>query len=50
MSSVIPPGGEELTGNEVETIINFKNALGIDDPDAASMHVEVLLYFLDECT
>ncbi|KAG5224980.1 chloroplast inner envelope family protein [Salix suchowensis] len=31
VSSVIPPGGEELTGNEVETIINFKNALGIDD-------------------
>ena len=49
VSSVIPPGGEELTGNEVETIINFKNALGIDDPDAASMHVEVLLYFLVEC-
>ncbi|KAJ6745166.1 PROTEIN TIC110 CHLOROPLASTIC [Salix purpurea] len=41
VSSVIPPGGEELTGNEVETIINFKNALGIDDPDAASMHVEL---------
>ncbi|KAJ6745175.1 PROTEIN TIC110 CHLOROPLASTIC [Salix purpurea] len=41
VSSVIPPGGEELTGNEVETIINFKNALGMDDPDAASMHVEL---------
>ncbi|XP_061944105.1 protein TIC110, chloroplastic-like [Populus nigra] len=41
VSSVLPPGGEELKGNEVETIINFKNALGIDDPDAASMHVEL---------
>ncbi|KAJ6379117.1 hypothetical protein OIU76_015849 [Salix suchowensis] len=40
VSSVLPPGGEELRGNEVETIISFKNALGIDDPDAASMHVE----------
>ncbi|KAH8479977.1 hypothetical protein H0E87_030256 [Populus deltoides] len=41
VSSVLPPGGEELKGNEVETVINFKNALGIDDPDAASMHVEL---------
>lgn len=42
VSSVIPPGGEELKGDEAETIIKFKNALGIDDPDAASMHMEVL--------
>nr|XP_034921321.1 protein TIC110, chloroplastic-like isoform X1 [Populus alba] len=41
VSSVLPPGGEELRGNEVDTIINFKNALGMDDPDAASMHVEL---------
>ncbi|MQL87979.1 hypothetical protein Taro_020521 [Colocasia esculenta] len=41
VTSVLPPGGENLTGNEVETIIKFKNALGIDDPDAASMHVEI---------
>lgn len=47
VSSVLPPGGEELRGNEVETIISFKNALGIDDPDAASMHVEVFLYYMN---
>ncbi|XP_058198739.1 protein TIC110, chloroplastic isoform X2 [Rhododendron vialii] len=41
VSSVIPPGGENLKGDEVETIIKFKNALGIDDPDAAAMHMEV---------
>ncbi|KAK1272264.1 hypothetical protein QJS04_geneDACA005895 [Acorus gramineus] len=42
-----PLGGESfnendnLKGNEVETIIKFKNALGIDDPDAASVHMEI---------
>ncbi|KAL0904165.1 hypothetical protein M5K25_026239 [Dendrobium thyrsiflorum] len=41
VSSVIPPGAENLKGNEVETIIKFKNALGIDDPDAASVHMEI---------
>ncbi|EEF44660.1 protein TIC110, chloroplastic [Ricinus communis] len=41
VSSVLPPGNEDLKGNEVETIINFKSAMGIDDPDAASMHVEI---------
>ncbi|CAI0399562.1 unnamed protein product [Linum tenue] len=41
VSSVLPPGSEDLKGNEVETIINFKNALGIDDPDAAAMHMEI---------
>ncbi|KDP30450.1 hypothetical protein JCGZ_17138 [Jatropha curcas] len=41
VSSVLPPGGEDLKGNEVEIISNFKSALGIDDPDAASMHVEI---------
>ncbi|XP_059659856.1 protein TIC110, chloroplastic isoform X2 [Cornus florida] len=41
VSSVLPPGSEDLKGNEVETIIKFKNALGIDDPDAASMHMEI---------
>lgn len=41
VSSVLPPGGEELKGNEVEIITNFKSALGIDDPDAANMHVEI---------
>ncbi|CAI0549087.1 unnamed protein product [Linum tenue] len=41
VSSVLPPGSEDLKGNEVETIINFKKALGIDDPDAAAMHMEI---------
>lgn len=41
VSSVIPPGGDDLKGDEVETIIKFKNALGIDDPDAAGMHMEI---------
>ncbi|PKU65373.1 Protein TIC110, chloroplastic [Dendrobium catenatum] len=41
VSSVIPPGAENLKGNEVEAIIKFKNALGIDDPDAASVHMEI---------
>ncbi|KAK6246772.1 hypothetical protein QUC31_018337 [Theobroma cacao] len=40
-SSVLPSGSEDLRGDEVETIISFKNALGIDDPDAASMHMEI---------
>ncbi|KAG8371546.1 hypothetical protein BUALT_Bualt13G0099100 [Buddleja alternifolia] len=41
VSAVLPPGSEDLKGNEVETIIQFKNSLGIDDPEAASMHMEI---------
>lgn len=41
VSSVLPAGNEDLKGTEVETIIKFKNALGIDDPDAANMHIEL---------
>ncbi|RZS08435.1 hypothetical protein BHM03_00039408 [Ensete ventricosum] len=41
VSSVLPPGSENLKGYEVEMIIRFKEALGIDDPDAASVHVEI---------
>ncbi|KAK9126786.1 hypothetical protein Scep_015632 [Stephania cephalantha] len=41
VSSVLPPGNENLKGNEVETIIKFKNTLGIDDPEAAAVHMEV---------
>ncbi|XP_061339524.1 protein TIC110, chloroplastic-like [Gastrolobium bilobum] len=41
VSSVLPPGGEELKGDEADRIISFKNSLGIDDPDAAAMHMEV---------
>ncbi|KAL9316482.1 hypothetical protein ACSQ67_017483 [Phaseolus vulgaris] len=39
--SVFPPVGEELKGDEVDRIVAFKNSLGIDDPDAAAMHVEI---------
>ena len=48
VTSVIPPGMEELKGDEVDTIVNFKNALGIDDPEATSMHMEVLVGLLKE--
>lgn len=41
VTSVLPSGGEDLRGDEAEKIVMFKNALGIDDPDAASMHMEV---------
>ncbi|BBN70099.1 translocon at the inner envelope membrane of chloroplasts 110, partial [Prunus dulcis] len=41
VTSVLPPGAEELKGDEVETIVSFKNSLGIDDPEAASMHMEI---------
>ncbi|KAJ7959914.1 TIC110 protein, chloroplastic [Quillaja saponaria] len=40
VSFVLPPGSQELKGDEVAKIINFRNALGIDDSDAAPMHVE----------
>uniref|UniRef100_A0ACD5TNL3 Uncharacterized protein n=1 Tax=Avena sativa TaxID=4498 RepID=A0ACD5TNL3_AVESA len=39
--SVIPPGHGDLKGNEVEAIIKFKRALGLDDVDAANMHMAV---------
>ncbi|KAL0370832.1 UNVERIFIED_CONTAM: protein, chloroplastic [Sesamum angustifolium] len=35
------PESEDLKGDEVETIIKFKSSLGIDDPDAAAMHMEI---------
>lgn len=41
VTSVLPTGGEDLKGDEVDKIINFKNALGIEDPDAAAMHMEI---------
>ncbi|KAF4351272.1 hypothetical protein F8388_019660 [Cannabis sativa] len=42
VSSILPTGSQELNGNEVDTIISFKNALGIDDPEAAAaMHMEI---------
>uniref|UniRef100_A0A0E0BC38 Chloroplast inner envelope protein n=1 Tax=Oryza glumipatula TaxID=40148 RepID=A0A0E0BC38_9ORYZ len=39
--SVLPPGDEDLKGDEVQTIIKFKSALGLDDVDAANMHMEI---------
>jgi hypothetical protein len=41
VSGILPPGNEDLKGDEVESIIAFKKALGLDDPDAAAMHIEV---------
>ncbi|KAI3678567.1 hypothetical protein L6452_37863 [Arctium lappa] len=41
VSSVLPSGGEDLNGDEADIIIKFKNSLGIDDPDAAAMHMEI---------
>lgn len=46
MTGILPPGNEDLKGDEAESIIAFKNALGLDDPDAAAMHIEVVT-FLD---
>lgn len=45
MSSVLPSGSQDLSGDEVDTIIKFKSALGIDDPDAAAMHMEVSIQY-----
>ncbi|TVU32207.1 hypothetical protein EJB05_23929, partial [Eragrostis curvula] len=39
--SVLPPGDEDLNGTEVPAIVKFKNALGLDDVDAANMHMEI---------
>ena len=46
VTSVLPAEGQSLKGDEVEKIVKFKSALGIDDPDAASMHMEVFSRFL----
>lgn len=42
---MLPTEGQSLKGDEVAKIVKFKNALGIDDPDAAAMHMEVLSRF-----
>ena len=41
VSAILPPGNEDLKGDEADAIIKFKSALGLDDPDAAAMHMEV---------
>lgn len=43
---MLPTEGQSLKGDEVAKIVKFKNALGIDEPDAAAMHMEVLSRFL----
>ena len=45
VTSVLPAEGQSLKGDEVDKIVKFKSALGIDDPDAASMHMEVFYSF-----
>ena len=44
VTDVIPSGNDDLKGDEVDRIIKFKNALGIEDPDAAAVHIEVISY------
>lgn len=41
--SVLETGSDPLEGDEVGRIIKFKCTLGIDDPDAAKVHMEVPL-------
>jgi hypothetical protein len=41
VTSVLPTEGQSLKGDEVAKIVKFKNALGIDEPDAAAMHMEI---------
>lgn len=41
VTGVIPPGNEDLKGDEADTLIMFKNALGLEDPDAAAVHIEI---------
>ena len=41
LTSILPPGNENLKGDEVEKIIAFKDALGLEDADAAPVHIEV---------
>lgn len=41
VTGIIPPGNEELKGDEADQIRCFKDALGLEDPEAASVHIEV---------
>ncbi|MCO5608125.1 hypothetical protein L7F22_062331 [Adiantum nelumboides] len=41
VTGVIPPGNDDLRGDEPDTILMFKNALGLEDPDAAAVHIEI---------
>ncbi|KAL5224487.1 hypothetical protein ABZP36_011126 [Zizania latifolia] len=39
--SLLHPGYEDLKGTEVEAIIKFRKALGLNDIDAANVHMEI---------
>eukprot|EP00252_Welwitschia_mirabilis_P003221 TRINITY_DN13309_c0_g1_i1.p1 TRINITY_DN13309_c0_g1~~TRINITY_DN13309_c0_g1_i1.p1 ORF type:complete len:982 (-),score=224.75 TRINITY_DN13309_c0_g1_i1:486-3431(-) len=41
VSSVLPSPNKDLNGDEADAIVYFKNVLGIDDPDAAAVHMEI---------
>ncbi|MCO5581174.1 hypothetical protein L7F22_035052 [Adiantum nelumboides] len=41
VTGVIPPGNDDLRGDEPDTILMFRNALGLEDPDAAAVHIEI---------
>ncbi|KAL3700437.1 hypothetical protein R1sor_018459 [Riccia sorocarpa] len=41
ITDIIPPGNEDLVGNEADHIVQFKNALGLEDPEAATVHIEI---------
>eukprot|EP00850_Spirogloea_muscicola_P000344 SM000001S04746 [mRNA] locus=s1:1907659:1913549:- [translate_table: standard] len=41
LTGMLPAGNDDLKGHEAESILQFKNALGLEDPDAASVHIEI---------
>ncbi|BBN00217.1 hypothetical protein MPTK1_1g27360 [Marchantia polymorpha subsp. ruderalis] len=41
ITDIIPPGNEDLRGDEADHIIRFKSALGLEDPEAATVHIEI---------
>lgn len=41
VEAAIPPGDAPLTGGEAVLIQNFKAALGLQDVDAAPVHIDV---------
>lgn len=45
ITDIIPPGNEDLKGDEADEIIKFKHALNLEDPDAASVHIEASFCF-----
>eukprot|EP00897_Mesotaenium_endlicherianum_P003286 jgi/Mesen1/2986/ME000176S02024 len=41
VTEIIPPGNENLRGDEAESIVRFKQSLGLEDDDAANVHIEI---------